>query len=77
MRFKLREVWEDHIRKEQAQPGKEGYNLTYRELARKAGVSLRLIQKVRKNENVTVETLEKIARVFGVKVADLMDEDED
>ena len=76
MRFRLKEVWTDHEREERAKPGKEDYNLTYRELAKKSGVPIRSIQKTEGGGNITIETLEKLARFFGKKVRDLLDEDD-
>lgn len=75
MRFKLKEVWEEHIRRERAKPGGGEYNLTYRKLAKKAGVPIRSIQRIEENENTTTDTLERIAKALGVKVADLIEDE--
>lgn len=67
MKYRLAEVWTEWERV-------NARRLTYRELARASGVSNTLIQRMLKGENVTVETLEKLAAFFGVAVKDLLDE---
>lgn len=68
MKYRLREMWQEYERV-------SGTKLTWRELAEKSGVALRVLQRVEKNENATIETLEKIARAFGCRVSDLLDEE--
>lgn len=74
MKFKLRQIWKEHEREERAKAGNEDYKLTYRELVKQSGVTLPSIQKIEGGGNVTIETLEKLARFFGIKVRDLLDE---
>lgn len=69
MRYRLAEIWEEWERV-------NGKKLTYRELSRVTGVSTNLINRVLSGQNVTVETLEKLAAFFGVPVRDLLDEGE-
>lgn len=69
MKYRLREMWQQYERV-------SGKKLTWRELAEKSGVTLRVLQRVEKNENVTIETLEKIAQALGCRVRDLLDETE-
>lgn len=74
MRFKLRQIWTEHEREKRGEVGNEDYKLTYRELVKQSGVTLPSIQKIERDGNVTIETLEKLARFFGIRVSDLLDE---
>lgn len=50
--------------------------LTQEQLARDAGITMGMVSKIERGEhtNPTIETLEKIARALGVRIADLLDE---
>lgn len=67
MKYRLAEVWAEwerlHTRR-----------LTHRELSKATGVSTNLINRILSWENVTVETLQKLAAFFGVQTRDLLDE---
>jgi transcriptional regulator with XRE-family HTH domain len=73
MRYKLEEVWRNWERMHWEEIG--GKRLGIRELAAKSQVNVSVIQRVQNNQNVTIETLERLARFFGVRIADLLDED--
>lgn len=66
-RFRLEEIWKKRERE-------QGKDISRREVVREAGVALSTIQKVLDNENVEVKVLEKLAKFFGVKIGDLIDE---
>ena len=68
MKYRLREMWQQYERV-------SGERLTWRELAKKSGLGIYALQRVEKNENVTIETLEKIAQALGCRVSDLLDEE--
>jgi transcriptional regulator with XRE-family HTH domain len=67
MKYRLREIWTQYEHD-------NAVKISYRELARKAKVSLDTINRIETGENVSVETLKKIARVFGARAKDLIDE---
>lgn len=69
MKYRLAEVWAAWERS-------HSQKLTYHALSRATGVSNTLIQRILAGQNVTVETLEKLAAFFGVPVRDLLDEGE-
>jgi transcriptional regulator with XRE-family HTH domain len=70
MRYRIKELWREWEAK-----NKKG--LTHRELARKTGLSTNIISRVNRDENVTVDTLKKLARFFGVSTKDLLRDDID
>jgi transcriptional regulator with XRE-family HTH domain len=67
MKYRLLEIWRqyEHDHNE---------TISYRQLARRAHLSLSTIQRVENNENVSMEVLQKLAQVFHVRVKDLIDE---
>jgi transcriptional regulator with XRE-family HTH domain len=67
MKYRLAVIWAEWEQRHEQR-------LTYRELSRATGVSTNLINRVLSGQNVTVETLEKLAAFFGVPVRDLLDE---
>lgn len=63
MKYRLAALWDEWERV-------NGRRLTYREITQATGVSNTLLQRILAGENVTVETLQKLATFFGVQVRD-------
>lgn len=71
MKYRLREQWAAW---ERLNPDSPYYPLSWRKLATATGIRMNVLQRIEQGENTTVETLEKLAMFFGVRVSDLLDE---